>query len=207
MVRINLVLFLLVVLVVVFEAPAFALSSPVEMQKIKAEAAELEAALLRIKDVNPKRYLRMLELREKNPERYARMQKKAVKEYHRIQKLQRLIPANVSLQEEVWKNRTRLSEIMRNLRKAKEGPERVILVSQMEELLKNQFDLRVRMKLNRLNRAEKVLQKRIQALDAERSSKDEFVSRWKGRLLAKVGSSTDSVQSKNAVPKRRRSAQ
>lgn len=186
------------------DGTAFALSSPAQLQESEAESADLDAALSRMKDKHPKLYLRMLETREANPERYERFKERALREYRRIQKLQRLVPANVSLQEEMWQNRARLSQIMRNMRKAEAGPGRVILESQMEKTLTEQFDLKVKMKRNRLDRAEALLQKRIQDLDAERDRKEEFVSRWKDRLMARIAPGSDVARSRNAAPKRKR---
>ncbi len=177
-----------------------ALTSPVELERSQAEVDEMEAALLRIKADNPKRYLRILELRQKSPEHYNRLAQQALREYKKLQRLRRLVPANVSLQEEMWKNRTRLSEIMRNMRGTKEGPGRVIMISQMEKVLQSQFDLRIRMKRNRLNRAEDLLKDKLRRLQAEEGQQQEFVGRWKSRLLAKV---SDTSRSRTAAPKRK----
>lgn len=199
--------FSLILAVVVFSflniTPAYALGSPVDLEASEAKNEELAAALDRMKEKNPKRYLRMLEARSKNPSQYEKMESQALSEFRRIRKLQRLVPENVSLQEDIWKNRTRLTELMRNLRTAKEGAGRVILESQVEKVLEEQFDLRLRMKRNRLVRAEKVVAKRMDALNSRQARKKEVVMRWRDRLLARLEPVGDEMMSKNAAPKRR----
>lgn len=166
-----------------------------------AVSSSRESALEKLKESNPKRYLRMLELKDADPKRYEALKAKVLQEHDRLEEIRKLVPANVGLQEEMWKNRTRLEEIMRSLRSAEEGPGKVILISQMGKLLGQQFDLRMQMKQNRLARAQQILDQRLESLKQEQGQKSAFVIRWRDKLAAQ-SESTDTVKARSAGPKR-----
>lgn len=170
----------------------FSLSSGVFAAPMPAQTAtvpsnqEVNQAMRSLSNREPKRHRMLLELRETDPDGFTKATMQVVREERRLEKMRRDIPANVALQEAMWKNREKLQRLAEEMSGETEVGGRAVVMSQIENLLGEQYDLRREMRMNKLKRLEMKVAQAKQQLQGESSTRgrQKFISAWKPKLLA-----------------------